>query len=150
LAKLGQLWDLNNLGDLGSPLALMRRIVSIVGNVPIISLTFLAAGVPAEVVANLDDPDVSVTDSAQKAMYEAMLQITGDPLSQILQVLGVTTVGITTMADLLNPVKLFPTSFQSLSVPTADGSRPIYKNSQGDINTNLIQQLPPYILSSTI
>ena len=47
------------------------------------------------------------SEAQQKAMYNAMTQITGDALTQILQILGVTTTGITTMADLLNPVKIF-------------------------------------------
>jgi hypothetical protein len=141
---------MTNLDNLGSPLALAQRLVNVVGNVPIISLTFLAAGVPESAVINLDNPNISVTDSAQRAMYEAMTNITGDNLAQILQILGVTTTGIETMADLLNPYKLFPNSFQSMTVPTIDGLRPIYTNSQGDVNTNLVQQLPPYILSSTV
>ena len=150
LDNLGGLWDLSNLGDLGSPLYLIRQIINIVGNIPVISLTFLAAGVPSEVVVSLDDPQATVDDSAQKAMYEAMTQITGTSLTQILKILGVTTPNINTMADLLNPVKLFPNSFQSLTVRTKNGPRAIYTNSQGDVNTNLIQQLPPYILSSTV
>jgi hypothetical protein len=150
LANLGYLWDMTNLDNLGSPLALAQRLVNVVGNVPIISLTFLGAGVPESVVVNLDNPKASVDDAAQRAMYTAMTQITGNDLTQILQILKVTTVGITTMADLLNPYKLFPNSFQSLIVPTAKGSRPIYTNSTGDVNTTLIQLLPPYILSSTV
>ena len=150
LANLGYLWDMTNLDNLGSPLALAQRLVNVVGNIPIISLTFLAAGVPESAVVNLDNPKISVTDAAQRAMYTAMTQITGNDLTQILKILGVTTVGITTMADLLNPYKLFPNSFQTLTVPTAKGSRPIYTNSQGDVNTTLIQLLPPYILSSAV
>ena len=150
LKNLGNLWDMNNIDNLGSPLALVQRLVNVVGTVPVISLTFLAAGVPESVVVNLDNPNISVDDSAQRAMYTAMTQITGDNLTQILQILGVTTVGINTMADLLNPVKLFPNSFQTLIVPTSIGSQNIYTNSQGDVNTTLVQSLPPYILSSTI
>ena len=150
LQNLGNLWDMNNLDNLGSPLALVQRLVSVVGSVPIISLTFLAAGVPESVVVNLDNPKISVDDSAQRAMYTAMTKITGDNLTQILQIFGVTTVGIDTMADLLNPYKLFPNSFQTLTVPTASGSQKIYTDGQGDVNTTLVQLLPPYILSSTI
>lgn len=150
LTNLGQLWDLNNLDNLGSPLALVRQIINVVGTIPVISLTFIGAGVPADVVANLDDPQVSVTDSVQKSMYLAMTQITGDALTQILQLLGVTTKGIETMADLLNPVKILPNSFQSLTMVTKNGPRAIYTNSSGSVNTNLVQYLPPYVLSSTV
>jgi hypothetical protein len=150
LQNLGNLWDMTNLSNLGSPLALVQRIVQVVGVVPIISLTFLAEGVPESVVVNLDNPKVSVEDSAQKLMYKAMTKITGDNLTQILQILGVKTAGINTMADLLNPYKLFPNSFQTLTTPTANGSTNIYVNSNGDVNTLLVQQLPPYVLSSTV
>jgi hypothetical protein len=150
MARLGQLWNLENIDNLGSPLALVRQITNVVGALPILSLTFIGAGVPADVVVNIEDPNATVEDSAQKLMYLAMTQITGDALTQILELLGVTTPGITTMADLLNPVKLFPNSFQSITVATKNGPRAIYTDAQGSVNTNLIQMLPPYILSSTV
>jgi hypothetical protein len=150
LANLGQLIDLTKLEDLGSPVALMQQIVNIVGVVPVISLTFLAAGVPEDAVVNLDNPNYTFADSVQKAMYQGMTQVTGDALTQILQILEVTTTGITTMADLLNPYKLFPNSFQTLTVPTKNGSRGIYTNAQGDVNTTLIQGLPAYVINSAV
>ena len=81
-----------------------------------------------------------------------MTLITGNDLAQILSVLKVTTVGITTMADLLNPVKLFPNSFQSLTVSGTAFKRsiPIYVNSSGSVNETLKTELPPYVLSSLV
>ena len=81
-------------------------------------------------------------------MYTAMTNITGNDLKQILSVMKVTTAGITSMADLLNPVKLFPNSFSSLTVPTKHGSRGIYINSTGSVNQNLLTELPEYVMSS--
>ena len=150
LINLGQLINLKNLNNLGSPLALVQQIYSITGTIPVVSLAFTAAGVPQSVVLNLTNPAVTVTDSAQALMYHAMTQITGDNLTQILIVLGVTTVGIHTMADLLNPVKLFPNSFQTLTTPTKYGPVAIYINSVGSVNTNLKTQLPPYVMSSLV
>ena len=150
LKNLGQLWNLSDLDNLGSPLALVRQIINVVGAVPVISLTFIGAGVPADVVVNLDNPQASVSDSVQKTMYLAMTQITGDALQQILDLLGVTTAGLTSMADLLNPVKLLPNSFQSLTVTTKNGTRAVYTDANGSVNTNLIQSLPAYVLSSTV
>jgi hypothetical protein len=65
-------------------------------------------------------------------------------------VLAVTTPGIETMADLLNPVKLFPNSFASLTVNTAVGVRAIYINNQGTVNSNLPDVLPSYVVSSLV
>lgn len=48
---------------------------------------------------------------------------------------------INTMADLLNPVKIFPNSFATLTMPTPDGLRAIYATTSGAINSNLEQYL---------
>lgn len=148
LANLGRLINLANLGDFGSPLGLIQQIYSVTGSIPSVSIAFVSAGVPLEVVLNLSDPTVSVVDSIQRLMYTAMTQITDTALDQILTVMAVTTVGITSMADLLNPVKLFPNSFASLTVPTKYGSRGIYTNTTGSVNQNLITELPEYVMSS--
>jgi hypothetical protein len=148
LARLGGLIDLDNLGDLGSPLALIQRIVQLTGNIPVLSLLLLAEGVTEDIVLNLTDPTISVSDSVQRLMYQAMTRLTGDALSQILKVLKITTQGINTMADLLNPVQLFPNSYQSLTVVTANGTRAVYVDASGSVNTNLEQELPPYAINT--
>ena len=150
LAKLGKLINLADLGNFGSPLGLVRQIYAVAGTVPILAVAFIEAGIDQEVVLNLTNPTVTVIDSAQRIMYQVMTQITGNELNQILNVLQVTTPGINTMADLLNPIKLFPNSFLSLTAPTADGPRAIYINASGAVNTELITQLPPYVMSSLV
>jgi len=47
-------------------------------------------------------------------------------LQDVLSILDCTLPNIATMADLLNPVKLFPTSYSSLTLPTPDGPVLIY------------------------
>lgn len=150
LRNLGRLINLANLDDFGSPLALMRQLYSVSAVIPTLSVAFVEAGINGDVVLNINNPTVSVADSDQKIMYRVMTQVTGTDLAQILDVLGVTTAGITTMADLLNPLKLFPLSYQTLTVPTADGQQPIYLDSGGSVNTNLITLLPPYVVSSLV
>jgi len=148
LANLGQLIDLANLGDFGSPLGLIRQIYGVTGSIPSVSVQFASVGIPVQVILNLTDPTISVVDSIQRLMYTAMTRITGNALTQILSVMKVTTTGITSMADLLTPVKLFPNSFQSLTVPTKFGLRGIYINSAGSVNQNLIGELPEYVMNS--
>jgi hypothetical protein len=150
LANLGQLIDLTNLNNFGSPLALIQQLYSISGPLPVLSLSFAIVGIPSATISTLSDPAATVTDSVQLLMYRVMTRITGDALSEILSILGVTTTGIETMADLLNPLKLFPNSYQSLTAPTANGPRAIYVNAVGSVNTDLIQQLPAYVISSLV
>jgi hypothetical protein len=146
LLNLGKLIDLSTPETLGSPLALIQSIVTVTGNLPVLSLLLLAEGVSQEIVLNLTDPTISVTNSVQKLMYQAMTKIEGNNLDQILKVLNITTVNIITMADLLNPVKLFPNSYLSLTVVTTNGPRAIYVDSTGAVNTNLILELPQYVI----
>jgi hypothetical protein len=150
LINLGRLINLADLSNFGSPLALVQQLYSITGTIPTLSVAFINAGISTDIVLNLTSPTVSVIDSAQRLMYQAMTQITGNDLTQILTVLGVTTVGITTMADLLNPLKLFPNSYQSLTAPTANGPVAVYVDSTSAVNTNLITLLPPYVVSSLV
>jgi hypothetical protein len=150
LQNLGRLINLANLNNFGSPLALVQQLYNISGTIPVLSVAFVEAGISEEIVINLTSPTVTVVDSTQRLMYQAMTKIVGSDLAQILSVLGVTTVGITTMADLLNPLKLFPNSYQSLTAPTANGPVAIYLDPAGSINSQLIQQLPPYVVSSLV
>ena len=150
LKNLGRLINFRDLGNFGSPLALTRQLYSVAGAVPTVQSAFIAAGISVDVVLNVTNPTTSVADSVQKLMYQAMTAITGDSLAQILAVLGVTTVGITTMADLLNPLKLFPNSYQSLTAPTPNGPANIYTDSVGSVNSALITALPIYVTSSLV
>ena len=67
---------------------------------------------------------------------------TSNCLQDVLDILDCTTPGIETMADLLDPVKLFPTSFSSLTLPTPAGPVLIYDQT-GAVNSNI-----PTILNS--
>ena len=150
LKNLGRLINLKDLGNFGSPLALVQQVYGIAGVIPTLSTAFVATGVSENVVLNLTNPTVAVVDSSQRLMYQAMTTIKGNDLAQILTILGVTTAGIETMADLLNPLKLFPNSYQSLTAPTANGPVAIYVTSAGAVNTTLTSQLPPYVVSSLV
>ena len=150
LTNLGRLINLRDLGNFGSPLALVQQLYALSGTIPTLSVAFVTAGVSRDVVLNLTNPTASVVDSAQRLMYQAMTTITSNDLQQILTIFGVTTVGIETMADLLNPLKLFPNSYQSLTAPTKYGPVAIYINSSGSVNTGLTRQLPPYVVSSLV
>jgi hypothetical protein len=145
LAQLGFLIDMNNLNNLGSPAALLRQIGFIASTTPALNTALLNAGLPADLV---DSPDTAeYTDQQQRLIYQAMTQVTGTELVQILRLLRVTTPGITTMADLLNPVKILPRSYNTLTAPTANGLRGIYINEAGAVNTRLETELPASVLA---
>jgi hypothetical protein len=54
-----------------------------------------------------------------------MLDTTGSTLDQVKTILDVTTLNLTTMADLLNPVRTLPNSYQQLTIQAPTGGGPI-------------------------
>lgn len=149
LIALGGLINLSNLEELGTPLALVKQLAKIGGITPQLALSFTNAGVSLDTVVNLTSPTLTASDADQKAMYSAMTQITGTPLTQILKLFGVTTPNINTLADLLNPYKIFPNSFQTLTVTGTNGvTQNIYINSGGTVNSTVQQYLPKVAVSS--
>lgn len=151
LANLGRLINLNNLDELGTPLALVKQLASVGGITPELALQFSAAGVSLDTVVNLNNSSLTATPADQKAMYTAMTQITGTTLTQLLQVLGVKTANINTMADLLNPYKIFPNSFQTLTLLDVNKvSQNIYINSAGAINPRLPGALPTVSVNTVL
>jgi hypothetical protein len=152
LAQLGQLIDLNNLGNFGSPAALFRQLVTLTNITPGIRAALTQAGLDEASIGNLTDPNINVDTNVQRLAYIGMQNITGTDLEQVLAIFGVTTSNITTMADLLNPVKIFPDSYPSLTVRTYNQDatsvlRAIYDNSQGVVNSKLLIYLPQYVLT---
>lgn len=138
LGKLGNLIDMNNLQNLGTPSSLVRQLANVGGIVPGVENILKTAGLDTSTITKLATGSFpGLTDSANKLLYEGMTKITGSDLEQVKNILGVTTPNIDNMADLLNPVKILPTSFPTLTMPTPDGLRGIYSSTSGAVNTNI-------------
>lgn len=145
LAQLGELIDLNNLNNLGSPAALLEQITTLGYPTPGLTTALLNAGISQNAIDNIGT--TSFSPAEEKLIYQAMITVTGNDLSQILKILRITTAGISTMADLLNPYKIFPRSYITLTAPTADGLRGIYTDTAGSVNSNLATTLPASVLA---
>ena len=151
LAALGQLINLDNLGNFGSPAALLRQLGAVTNILPSVNSALIQAGLNDTSISQLTSSDATVSDDAQRRAYTAMTTITGTDLEQVLAVFGVTTPYIKTMADLLNPIKIFPNSYPSLTVrvynqDTTSVLRSIYADNQGAVNSKLLLYLPEFIL----
>lgn len=138
LGKLGNLIDMNNLPNLGNPSALVKQLADVGGIVPGVENVLKTAGLDNLGISKLATGAFpGLADSANKLLYEGMTKITGSDLAQVKNILGVTTPNIGNMADLLNPAKILPNSFPTLTMPTPDGLRGIYATASGSVNTNL-------------
>lgn len=158
--------DINDLGELftlvnfGTPAALLQQL-SIVGDivdgtVPAVRDALLAAGITDQNIADLVNNNVQSLfnpqgltpaqfDTLQKRAYPALCEVKGAALESVLSIFGVVTPNINAMCELLNPVKIFPRSFASLTLPTPNGPVLIY-NLDGTVN----QQIEPTLNSGSV
>ena len=164
LARLGFLIDLADLGNFGLPSTVFRRLATVTNLTPGITIALKTMGLTTSQIESITDPDATLTDTVERKLYQAMTLITGAELQQVcfilditLPVAGINTTqpqnpGLSTMADLLNPVKIFPTSFASLTVRTYNQNttselRAIYLDSTGNVNSKLTEYLPRYVIT---
>lgn len=152
LTALGNLIDLDNLGNFGSPAALLRQLTTLTNISPGVQSALIQAGLTDDSISQLTDSSVTVNDSYQRLAYLGMKNVTGTDLTQVLAVFGVTTSYIKTMADLLNPAKIFPNSYPSLTVRIYNQNitsvlRAIYDNNQATVNSKLLSYLPQFVLT---
>jgi hypothetical protein len=99
-------------------------------------LALLSSGLTTEEVQSIIDNSAPITANQEQKIYGAFLIMVSIDLADILIPLNCKTKGIESLADLLNPKKLFPNSYQSLTVP-------LY-NTQPNLPTNSKTYYPIY------
>lgn len=154
-ADLQQLGDLIDFENYGTPAALLQQIARkgnmLNGTTPALQDCLITDGLSQKDIADLVNNNVQSLfnpggltqaefDSLQKRAYPCMSEIKGADLQDILDILGVTTPNINTLADLLNPIKIFPTSWPSLTLITPQGPILIY-NTDATVNNAVNETL---------
>lgn len=151
LRKLGQLIDLANLPNLGEPAALLQQLTA-QGRalLPCVTGSLQSVGLTEQDISDLTtnnrqslfNPN-GLTENQfgklQQRAYQGITMVTGDCLLDVLEILDVTTDNIDDMTDLLDPQKIFPTSYPSLKF----GNQPIY------INDSVNSALAPVLNATT-
>lgn len=160
LAATGDLIALDNIGEFGTPAALLQQLSKkgnmLNGTTPGVTAALKAQGLTDQDISDLVNNNVQSLfnpngltqnqfDRLQKQAYPALCNVTGDDLTIVLSILNCTTPNITQMCQLLNPVKIFPTSYSSLTLPTPNGPVLIY-DTTGAVNT----AITPILNSGTI
>ena len=149
LANIGCAIKFSRPDLIGTPAGLLQNLAEcgnmLNGTTPCVTTALKAQGLTDGAIAALVNNDVQSLykpngltpnqfDTLQKAAYPALVNVTGDCLQNVLDILDCTLPNIATMADLLDPVMIFPTSYASLTLPTPDGPVLIY-NVDGSVNS---------------
>ena len=163
LAKQGNLWDLANLDLYGTPAGLIQQLSTLSGirnqAIPSVQAALISVGLVPDDIRNivndnrarLNNPNglaPNEFDRIQKAAYDALTLISGDELTQILDILNVTTPNITSLEQLLDPTKTFPLSYLTMKTPTPNGAVSIFGNN-GSVNSNIAPVVNSYLPTAT-
>lgn len=116
LVNLGKALDLKTISTFGLPSNLLATIKNVNGLTTSLRIALLASGLSVSDVDRATSNN-NVTPNQQQMIYGAFLIIAGVDLDEILISLNCKTQGLDTLADLLNPIKMFPISYLTLTVP---------------------------------
>jgi hypothetical protein len=144
LITSGKAINLSTISTFGLPSNLLLTLVQNNALTQNVSLALLASGIQQSELSQILDNTITATTEQERNIYGAFNLIVGDGLAEVLIPLNCKTAGLDSLADLLNPKKLFPNSYQSLTVPVYNTTQsvtnsktyyPIY--SGGGVNGNL-------------
>ncbi len=163
LAKQGNLWDMGNLDLYGTPAGLIQQLSTLTGirnqAVPALQNALISVGLTADNIRDLvNDNRVGLNnpngltpnefDKLQKSAYNALTLVSGDDLTQILDILDVTTPNITSLEQLLDPTKTFPLSYLTMQTPTPNGPIDIF-GTNGAVNSSIAPVVNSYLPTAT-
>ena len=138
LDNLGKVINLARIDSFGLPSVLLQTLGENNAVIQDLVLALLSSGLESSEVQGLISGAITTPTAVQEQkIYSAFLIIIGENLEEVVAPLQCATVGLTSLADLLDVKKLFPNSYQSLTVPKY--------NSELGLPTNSKTYYPLYI-----
>lgn len=128
LIALGKVIDTTTLSSFGLPSNLLQTLRKYNAITQSLSLALIASDISVSDLENILSGATIPTVQQEQQMYGAFLIVVGVDLADILIPVNCKTKGLESLADLLNPKKLFPNSYQALTVP-------VYNASSGPTNS---------------
>lgn len=147
LITSGKAINLAKISTFGLPSNLLETLQKYNAITKEVSLAILASGIQIDELTDIL-ANFNVTREQERKLYGAFSLIVGDSLNEVLVPLNCKVRGLESLVDLLNPKKLFPNSYQTLTVPVYNTTQgptnsktyyPIYVN--GGVNSNLTSPL---------
>ena len=117
LIATGKAIDLKSIDTFGNPENLLRTMHKYRAISKSVSLALLSAGLDSSVIEFIVNGGTPTVEQ-QNSLYASFLIIMGKDLADVCIPLNCQTTGLDSLADLLDPKKLFPNSYQTLTFPT--------------------------------
>lgn len=152
LKNQGKLVDLSDIKYYGTPAALLKQLSNVADiqgrTLKIVEDPLILSGLTKNNIQTLivgnRDADPLTFDQYQRLAYIGMTKVVGNDLQQVLSILEVQTVGINSMADLLDQKIIFPNSWSTFATPTPNGFVPVYLP-DGSVDMNIADQVSVYM-----
>lgn len=138
LRNQGKLTNFNNLNQYGTPAALLQQITAVAGGLTLaVNAALLGTGLTTTDIKNLTTNNVQSLlnprgltpvefDMLQQQAYQGFGDIRDADLDEVLSILEISTPNLVSLADLLDPIKVFPNSYATMQTPTTYGTVPVY------------------------
>lgn len=114
---LGKSIDLSKIHKFGTPSVLLRTLQDFNAVTEALKLALLYQDLSASDISNLLEDSYSPAVEQEKKIYESFKLIKDDDLKEIKIILNCSTDNLETLADLLDPLKMFPQSYATLTIP---------------------------------
>ena len=130
LIASGKAINLQTIATFGLPSNLLSTLQKNNCITSSVSLALIASNITVSELEQMLGNIPSVTKEQERKIYGAFGIILGQDLKDVLVSLNCKTAGLESLADLLNPIKLFPNSYETLTVP-------IYNTVGGPANSKI-------------
>jgi hypothetical protein len=114
---LGKSINLESINRFGLPSALLKNLNSVGAYTSALRFALLLSELTVAELDELIIPDYIPSIAQENKIYRAFNLIKQVDLEGIATIINCTTSGLDSLADLLNPIKMFPNSWGSLTVP---------------------------------
>jgi hypothetical protein len=128
LINLGNAIDFSYIKTFGLPSTTLQILQKHNALTQAVVLALLTTGLSQTEIESIADGSVTASTHQEQNIYSAMLIITGVDLAEIMLTLNCMTRAIDSLADFVNVKKMFPISYNSLTVP-------IYNANPGPTNS---------------
>lgn len=113
----GKVIDLSNLNLFGTPSILLKTLKKYGGITGALGLLLIVNGLTGSEVAGISGGTLRPTADQEKKIYNSFVGLIGEDLDEVKTIMNIGTSGLVNLADLLNPRKLLPTSYTTLTTP---------------------------------
>lgn len=117
LIRLGKTLDLSQIHKFGLPSVLLLTLAKFNGLTNALKLSLLYNKLEIDTLIDILNAGAKPCLDDEKRIYASFEIIRGNDLNDIKVILNCTTSGLNSLADLINPIKMFPSSYQSLTLP---------------------------------